>query len=451
MLPALENYLSDASGYKGHAERLFTPENETELSAVLAEATATRTPVTISGAGTGLAGGRVAQGGWVISMERFRRLEIHSGCAIAGAAVPLLTLRDAALPGKQFYAPDPTEITASVGGTISTNASGSRSFRFGSTRRHVQALRVAFADGRIAEFHKGDKVDFAVPFVPLPDTRKCTAGYRLEPHMDWIDLICGSEGTLAVVMEAELQLLPLPAELFGGIVFFASDENALDAVDSWRETGNLRMLEYVGKSALDFLRARFPDIPRSAAAALLIEGEELEGWEERLEAAHAMAEASWFSTEPRDRERFRKFRHSLPELVIEFVTRHGFMKMGTDYAVPVGRNRDMLRYYQQRLEQELPGNYVVYGHIGDAHVHVNMLPASGAQAETATGLLKEFAGKAVEMGGTVSAEHGLGKRKAGMLALQYAPEHVAAMMDVKRRLDPHWLLGRGNLFPFPTA
>ncbi len=451
MSSELATYLSDASGYKGHAERLFVPADELELSNILRDASQQHIPVTISGAGTGLAGGRVAQGGWVISMEKFRKLEIHRGWARAGAAVSLLTLRDTALPSKQFYAPDPTEITASVGGTISTNASGSRSFRFGSTRRHINALRVAFVDGRIAEFRKGDKVDFNVPHVPLPNTKKCTAGYRLEPGMDWIDLICGSEGTLAVVIEAELQLLPLPAEIFGGIVFFASDEEALNAVDTWRETGNLRMLEYVGKSALDFLRARFPEIPATAAGALLIEGEDLDGWDDRLEAANAMSEASWFSTEPRDRERFRKFRHSLPELVIEFVTRHGFMKMGTDYAVPVPRNRDMLRYYQQRLEKELPGHYVVYGHIGDAHVHVNMLPASGAQAETASALLKEFAAKAVEMGGTVSAEHGLGKRKAGMLALQYPPEHVAAMRAVKRHLDPKWLLGRGNLFPSDAA
>lgn len=447
----LANYLSDASNYQGHAERLFTPADEVELAGILRAASQQRQPITISGAGTGLVGGRVAEGGWVVSMERFRKLEIGQGQARAGAAVSLLALRDAALLTKQFYAPDPTEITASVGGTIATNASGSRSFRFGSTRRHVNALRAAFIDGRIAEFRRGDKVDFDIPHVPLPDTRKCTTGYQLSPGMDWIDLICGSEGTLAVVIEAELKLLPMPRELFGGIVFFPSDDAALDAVDDWRESGNLRMLEYVGRSALDFLRGRFPEIPAAAAAALLIEGEDLDGWDTRLETAHALTDASWFSTEPRDRERFRKFRHSLPELVIEFVTRHGFLKMGTDYAVPVPRNREMLRYYNQRLEQALPGHYVVYGHIGDAHVHVNMLPTSQQEAETAKTLLKEFAAKAVELGGTVSAEHGLGKRKAGMLALQYAPEHIDAMIAVKRRLDPDWLLSRGNLFPAVSA
>ena len=115
-------------------------------------------------------------------------------------------------------------------------------------------------------------------------------------------------------------------------------------------------------------------------------------------------------------------------------------------SVPLAKNREMLAYYTERLEAELPGHYVIYGHIGDAHVHVNMLPPTPAQTETASALLKEFAAKAVSLGGTVSAEHGLGKRKAGMLSLQYAPEQIEAMKAVKRRLDPLWLLGQGNLF-----
>jgi FAD/FMN-containing dehydrogenase len=127
----------------------------------------------------------------------------------------------------------------------------------------------------------------------------------------------------------------------------------------------------------------------------------------------------------------------------------GFMKMGTDYAVPIPRNRQMLRFYRERLEAALPGRYVIYGHIGDAHVHVNMLPATQEELETASALMKEFAQKSVSLGGTVSAEHGLGKRKAYLLPMQYSPEHIQAMMDVKRRLDPHWLLGRGTLFPVP--
>ena len=134
-------------------------------------------------------------------------------------------------------------------------------------------------------------------------------------------------------------------------------------------------------------------------------------------------------------------------MVIAKLVPGGFLKMGTDYAVPVQRNREMLAYYRRRLEAELPGRYVIYGHIGDAHVHVNMLPdeASGVGGvEPAADGVRDS--RRWLWAGTVSAEHGLGKRKAGLLALQYAPEHIQAMRDVKSRLDPHWLLGRGTLF-----
>jgi FAD/FMN-containing dehydrogenase len=428
---------------------LFVPSDEAGVLAVLNAAREGRIPVTLAGAGSGLTGGRVPRGGWVLSLEKFRRLEIGPGRARAGSAITLFEIREAASPTRQFYAPDPTEITASIGGTIATNASGSRSFKYGSTRRHVIGLRVALMNGCVVEYQRGDKVDFPVPPISLPTTTKYTAGYRLEPGMEWIDLFCGSEGTLGVILEAELALLPAPDSLFAGVIFFRSDEQALAAVDEWRPIPDLRMIEYADRNSLDLLLVRYPEIPPFASAALLIEaeGDDVDVWEARLSLARALVDASWFATTPKDRERFRQFRHALPELVIAKVVPGGFLKMGTDYAVPIARNREMLAYYRRRLDAELPGRYVIYGHIGDAHVHVNMLPTSAADSAGANALLIEFARNAVALGGTVSAEHGLGKRKANLLPLQYAPEHIQAMRDVKTRLDPHWLLGRGTLFP----
>ena len=441
-------YLTDASGYTGNGSKLFVPDDEAGVVDVLNAAREQREPITIAGAGSGLTGARVPQGGWVLSLEKFRQLEIGEGRARVAAAVTLLELREAARPTRQFYAPDPTEITASVGGTIATNASGSRSFKYGSTRRHVLALRVARMDGRVVEYRRGETIDFPVPPIPVPATTKYTAGYRLEPGMDWIDLFCGSEGTLGVVLEAELRLLPIPESLFAGVVFFRSDESALDAVEAWRSVAELRMIEYVDRNALRLLKERYPEIPVGAEAALLIEaeGDDIDPWEARLQSAGALIEASWFAMTAQDRERFREFRHALPEMVIAKLVPSGFLKMGTDYAVPIARNREMLAYYRRRLEAEMPGRYVIYGHIGDAHVHVNLLPTNREESATSSRLLTEFAKQAVALGGTVSAEHGLGKRKAGLLALQYAPEHIQAMRDVKSRLDPYWLLGRGTLF-----
>jgi FAD/FMN-containing dehydrogenase len=447
-------YLTDASGFTGWAERVIVPESEAEVLEALAEAVRTGTPVTIAGAGSGLTGSRVPQGGWVLSLERLKKLEVEQGLARVGPGVSLLELRDAAARTGQFYAPDPTEITASVGGTIATNASGSRSLLYGSTRRHLLGLKVALLDGTARWYRRGEAIDFEVPAIPLPATTKTTAGYRLAPGMDWVDLFCGSEGTLGVTLEAELALLPIPAELFAGVVFFASDDDALDAVGRWRGVRGLRMLEYFDGPALEMLRTRYPDIQRGARGALLIESEgggggldaDVEAWEARLVESRALVEASWFAVEAKDRERFRKFRHSMPELVVETMRRRGMMNMGTDYAVPLVRDREMLAFYRERLEAELPGRYVIFGHLGDAHLHVNMLPATEAEAATATRQLREFAKHAVELGGTVSAEHGLGKRKASLLRLQFTEREIEAMRAVKRRLDPLGLLGRGTLF-----
>ncbi len=379
-------------------------------------------------------------------MEKFQRLEVFPGRAIAGAGVSLEALQAAASGTGQFYAPDPTEWTASIGGTIATNASGSRSFRYGSTRRHVRALRVALMDGRVLNVRRGDKIDFAVPALPLPATTKNTAGYQLAPAMDWIDLFTGSEGTLGIVTEAELQLLPIPADLLAGVVFFDTDAAALNAVDAWRAIEGLRMLEYFDRRSLAFLRTRFPETPATACAALLIQQEngDVDFWAEQAPAKHE----SWFAASERDRDRLRRFRHALPELVNDTMRRRGFLKLGSDYAVPLARNREMLAFYHAELiARKL--DYVIFGHIGDAHVHVNILPDSQAEFEAGQRLMLHFARHAVALGGTVSAEHGLGKRKAHLLELQYAPAQIEAMKAVKDRLDPHWLLNRGNLFAPP--
>jgi FAD/FMN-containing dehydrogenase len=437
----LDSYLVDASGFQGRADRLFVPATEPELLEILRNATSERVAITVSGARTGLTGGGVPEGGWVVSTEKFQRLEISRGRAIAGAGVSLEALQSAASPSGQFYAPDPTEQTASVGGTIATNASGSRSFRYGSTRRHILSLRVALMDGTVATFRRGDKVDFQVPQIPLPLTTKNTAGYLLSPDMDWIDLFTGSEGTLGMVLEAELQLLPKPGDVLAGVVFLESDDTALDAVETWRNLRGLRMIEYFDRNSLVFLRQRFPEVPENAGAALLVEQEngDIDYW-----ADHA-PEDSWFADNDKDRERFRRFRHALPELVNDTVRRRGFLKLNSDYAVPLHRNRDMLACYHTRL-RERGLDYVIFGHIGDAHVHVNILPSSQADFDAGQSLMLDFARQAVTFGGTVSAEHGLGKRKAKLLEIQYTAEQIESMKAVKRRLDPNWLLNPGTLF-----
>src|SRR5262245_8931617 len=377
-------YLEDASGAKGYAERICMPKDETELLSELADARSQQAPVTIAGGGSGLTGGRVPQGGWLVSMEKFRRLDIATGKAIVGAGITLHELHAAARLGGQFYPPDPTETMAFVGGTIACNSSGSRSFMYGATRRWIQRLRVVLPSGEILDVGRGDAIDFDVPEIPQPAARKHSCGYPLRPGMDWIDLFTGAEGTLGIVLEAELQLLPAPQELLNGIVFFPSDEIALDALDAWRSVPGLRMLEYVDDPALRMIAQRYPDVPDAAKGALIIEqileeDRDVDAWGHRLEVAGAFEDESWFGTSDLDRERFRKFRHALPETALEISVRNGFTTLGTDFSVPVDRNREMLVFYREHMERIMPGHYCIFGHVGDGHPHVNMLPTTQSE------------------------------------------------------------------------
>ena len=145
-----------------------------------------------------------------------------------------------------------------------------------------------------------------------------------------------------------------------------------------------------------------------------------------------------------------KFRHAISLIVIELARVNGFPKLATDQAVPPERTEEILAYYRRELEAVFggakPPQYTIYGHIGDGHLHVNMLPTTDAAFRRGRELLLEFTAEAVKLGGTVGAEHGLGKSKSHFLKLQYPPEVIEAMWRIKLALDPLNLLNRGNLF-----
>ncbi len=448
----LAPFLEDASGYHGSAEQAFTPATLDELRGIVHRASTNNIPLTIAGAGTGLTGARVPRGGWVVSLDRFRQIEIQPGRARCGTGATLADLQVAAAKTRQFLGPNPTEPSASLGGCISTNAGGARSFRFGPVGRQVLALEATFMDGRTVRFQRGDKVDFPYRPVRAPATTKNAAGYTLHPHLDWVDLLSGSEGTLAIITEAELQLYPDPPALLSGVVFFPTEESMLDAVDQWRPIPGLRLLESMDTRALDFLRVRYTSMSPQARAALMIEQDlaseddpEVDVWSDRLSAQSALEEESWFGFTAADRERFREFRHALPAITVDLGRRSG-AKFSTDFAVPLSRNREMYNYYRDRCEQTFPGRYTIFGHIGDANVHVNLLPRGPEDAKLAEDLMEDFARKVISLGGTVAAEHGIGKQKNNLLKMMYSAEEIEAMKDVKRHLDPQWLLGQGTIF-----
>jgi D-lactate dehydrogenase (cytochrome) len=127
---------------------------------------------------------------------------------------------------------------------------------------------------------------------------------------------------------------------------------------------------------------------------------------------------------------------------------HEVHKIGTDMAVPIAALREYLKFYRDTLEAQ-GMEYVVFGHVGDAHLHVNMIPRNNEEVKQGMDNYMLFAKKAVELGGTVAAEHGIGKLKRPFLEVMYGQDGIREMQSVKAALDPKWLLNRGNMIPQP--
>jgi D-lactate dehydrogenase (cytochrome) len=484
----IQSYLTDASNTAGgRAERVLFPESAEEVARALAAAAQTGTSVTVAGAGTGIVGGRVPFGGVVLSTARLNGVgefvrEGAGGRATVGAGVVLADFQREAKARGLLYPPDPTEWSCFVGGTVATNASGARTFKYGPTRAYVRRLRVALSTGDLLDVRRGEwfagadgtiklprgggrRIEARLPSYRMPATRKHAAGYFVAPGMDLIDLFVGSEGTLGVVTEAEVTLLPQPEGVLAGVVFFRKEESLLAFVREARgrslktragaTTGlDARALEYFDGEALNFLRERFPLVPLGAAGAVFFEQETtpeteeslMGGWLELVETHEALAEQSWFGTNEHDRAEMKAFRHALPVMVNEWLARRGQRKVSTDMAVPDDKFPEMLRFYKETLRAGRLG-YVIFGHIGDNHVHVNILPRDDAEQAAARETYGRFVERAVSYGGTVSAEHGVGKIKREYLRALYGDRAMREMAELKRAFDPACVLGRGNIFP----
>lgn len=516
----IQSYLTDASYmHEGNASRVVFPESAEDVAEVLAAATLDKTPVTVSGAGTGTVGGRVPSSGLVLATDKLNQIkslardEQGGGRAVAEAGVRVADFQQFVEVEGLLYPPDPTERSCFLGGTVATNASGARTFKYGPTRNYVLRLKIALATGELIDLRRGEVqansegrimiplpsgrvLDAQLPSYRMPRTRKHAAGYYVERGMDAIDLFIGSEGTLGVILEIEVALLPKPEGLLSGIVFFEAEKKLLAFVREGRalslanrqspkpEAGRLgalmekalevttrqttqssraednsgvsldaRALEYFDDQSLNFLRKKYTTVPDKAVGAIFFEQETtaatedilMTEWLALLERHEALADSSWFATNEQDQAKLRQFRHQLPVLMNEWFASHRQRKVSTDMSVPDEGFPEMLKFYQTALRGSSL-RYTIFGHIGDSHVHVNILPRNDDEATTAREIYLRFVKRAVEAGGTVSAEHGIGKLKREYLRMLYSDEHLREMAALKRIFDPAGILGRGNIF-----
>jgi D-lactate dehydrogenase (cytochrome) len=460
-------YLKDASNFsEGQASEVIIPETREELVAFLKE---NKNPVTLAGAGTGLTASRIPLGGVVISLERFNKMEsVTEGTLRVGPAVTLKDLQDHLKNSGWFYPPNPTESLAAIGGTLATNASGARSYKYGATRQFVLEADIVLSDGRMASVRRGDTIDQPLQLddestIKFPSVKfkspecKNAAGYFVQPGMDWLDLFIGSDGTLCVFTECTLKLLKAPADFLSAILFMEQEEACWELLEKIRGSKKSQIspcsLEYFDRRSLQRLKQTFDNIPEKVQAALFFEQDVasqqeydlcFETWYEFLEKENVLLDESWFAQGPKDLERFYDFRHKLPLMINEENSRLGRVKMGTDMAVGDKNFRKMMEFYRD----ELTGSgldFVMFGHIGDNHLHINLLP-DAKQMSLARETYATLVDQIIKWGGTISAEHGVGKLKKEHYHKMIGDQALGELRKIKKSLDPQGRLGMGNLF-----
>ncbi len=473
----IQSYLSDAANIKGKCKAVLFPENFKDISEILKEANINKTEVTISAGRTGLTGGCVPKNGLLISTEKLNKIisiDLTKKTATVQTGVLLSELQQEVESKNLFYPPDPTETNATIGGTVATNASGARTFKYGPTRNFVEELELVLPTGELLKIKRGQylandlygtitlpdkKWNFRIPNYTMPDV-KHAAGYFSKKNMDIIDLFIGSEGTLGIITEIKLRLLELPKNILSMIIFLNSENDIFSFVKNIKEKSynklsviDLREIEFFDENSLNLLKNDFPNIPDNSKGAIWIEQEYkpeiednlIEEITETIIANNGNENNIWFAMNEKERKNLKDFRHSIPLATNEIISAGNLQKVGTDTAVPDCKFREFF-YFTKNLILENQLQYVVYGHIGNSHLHFNMLPKNKEEFLLAKKLYGTICEKSVELGGTISAEHGIGKLKRDYLLKMFGTKNIKQMAKLKKTFDPNMILNIGNIF-----
>jgi D-lactate dehydrogenase (cytochrome) len=514
---ALIEKLSDESRREGSAAAIAMPNSEAEIEKIIQFCFEQDTQITVSSGLTGIAAGAVPESGIAMNMSNMDNVtkiresegEFFLTCQPCVSLAALRTMiHEKDFRGmedwekeslsafevfkkspEQTFPVDPTETSACIGGMAACNASGARSYFYGAMRKYITAIRGITPTGKLFLIKRGehfvnDKLEFSFPLLngesikekipsyTMPEIKNA-AGYFAKPGMDIIDLLIGSDGTLAVFTEIELKLVKAPENILGIVLFAQSEEVALRIVHDLKGETKLKLpqpplaIEYFDYRAVQMLRNRknsaegceeIPHIPDNFHTAIYFEfaGDEdtLEectiAIAEIMERENCSEEAAWMATEEREHEKLKAFRHAIPETVNMYIgqIRKDFpeiTKLGTDMAVEDRYLDDTIRFYRSTLEENNL-HYVIFGHIGDSHLHVNILPSNTEEYKKGKDVYLKFAKRICKLGGTVSAEHGVGKLKKFLLPVMYGEEGTKEMKSVKKVFDPKGILGRGTLF-----
>jgi len=429
-------YSYDATGKRFLPDAVAFPDNAEEVRRIVLLANRHRFPVVPRGAGSGFSGGSLpVHGGVVLSTERMDRIVAIDGenlYAVVEPGVVTETLKEEARKRGLSYPPDPASLKfCTIGGNIAECAGGMSAVKYGVTRDYVLGLEAVLGTGELVRTGVA--------------TAKGVVGY------DLTRMLVGSEGTLGIVTRATLRLLPLPQTAVTLLALFPGNRQSAEAVNAIvaaRVTPSA--MELMDRTAIDCVQAAVPvPLPEGTGSALLLEVDGPEGSVAR--EADLLAEACRASgalevrraSDAQGREELWKLRRSIsPGL-----RRVAPVKLNEDIVVPRSRLADMFEFLAA-LASRKRVRIVNFGHAGDGNIHVNVMISGTDPEETrrAEEAVEEVYRKTVEMGGTISGEHGIGIAKAPFLEMEVGPLGVSVMKRLKDCFDPNGVLNPGKIF-----
>ncbi len=435
----LDDYSKDTGTITARPEAAVLVETAEEIAAVLKLANQHRFPVTPRGAATGLAGGALPRfGGVVLSLERMNRilsLDAKNITATVQPGVITLDLRNAAEAEGLFYPPDPASLdTSTVGGNAATNAGGPACLKYGTTKDYILGLQAVLPTGEI--IRAGAR------------TRKNVVGY------DMARLIVGSEGTLGVITELTVKLLPNPPQTWGMAALFPDLRTASNGVNTVLTGGHLpSALEFMDHKCLSLvsgilpeaLRAKLPG-PQAAMILLEMDGHPAALEQEMAEVAELCMRAGAVETldapEKADREALWAVRRQISLRIHETAA----IYVPEDVVVPISRIPDLVDLLPG-IEQKYGVRVYAFGHAGDGNIHLNMTTDRLDMDKEMDGAVITALEKVLEMGGTISGEHGIGLAKIPFVPMELEPQSIRLQRAIKQLFDPNNILNPGKLFP----
>lgn len=430
-------YGYDNSRRQGLPLAVALPTDATQVQAIVALCRAHRLPIVARGRGTNTTGASVpGEDALVVSFERMNRvLAIRPGDRVAVVEPGLLNgeLQAALAPHGLFWPPDPTSAGfCSIGGNLACNAGGPRAVKYGATRDNVLALKAVTGTGELVEFGAA--------------TTKGASGY------DFSRLLIGSEGTLALIVEATLQLTPTPTHRRALRAIYADVGSAAAAVARlMAQPVTPSMLEFMDGDCVRLAReAGGADLPADAGALLMIEAD---GEAAVLDAAEAALRRAAegpgclsvdAAASDAEREKLWAARKALSPSLRTLAPG----KINEDVVVPVSRIPELVAAVRAAAAAQSLA-IVCFGHAGNGNLHVNILydPADAAQCQRADAALESVFDAVIALGGLVSGEHGIGLVKRELLARSLTPPTLALMRAIKAQFDPDGLLNPGKVLP----